>query len=99
MEKEYNDQYKNPEDINNNNTDNSIDEPIFNIIPPKDVIIHVHTPTSETDVSTMKSQVAESNLASAENLHRIDQIVADEDPFSKNARIANQKMGKNKQIS
>tara|TARA_R100000935_G_scaffold24731_2_gene44359 strand:+ start:4082 stop:5680 length:1599 start_codon:yes stop_codon:yes gene_type:complete len=99
VEKEYNDQYKNPEDINNNNTDNSIDEPIFNIIPPKDVIIHVHTPTSETDVSTMKSQVAESNLASAENLHRIDQIVADEDPFSKNARIANQKMGKNKQIS
>ena len=93
-EKEHKDQYKNPEDINNSNTDNSIDEPIFNIIPPKDVITHVDTPTSETDVSTMKSQVAESNLASAENLHRIDQIVADEDPFSTNARIANQKMGR-----
>ena len=93
VEKEYNDQYKNPEDINNN-TDNSIDEPIFDIIPPKDVITHVNTPTSETDVSTMRSQVTESNLASADNLHRIYQIVADEDPFSKNARIANQKMGR-----
>lgn len=93
-EKEHNDQYKTPEDINNSNTDNSINEPIFDVTPPKDVITHVNTPTSETDVSTMKSQVAESNFASAENLHRIDQIVADEDPFSKNARIANQKMGR-----
>jgi len=92
-EKEYNDQYKNPEDTNSN-TDNSIDEPTSNLIPPEDIITRINISKTETDVSTMKSQVAESNLASAENLHSINHVVADEDPFSKNARIMEQKMGK-----
>ena len=54
-----------------------------------------------TNISTMKGndlltklQATESNLASDENLHNIDDKIADGDPFSINAKLIKQKVGR-----
>lgn len=72
-------------------TENSIDDDINR----HEVMIAIkNTSTLEANDPLTKPQATEINLASDENLHNIDDKIADDDPFLINAKLIRQKTGR-----
>lgn len=72
-------------------TENSIDEEINR---HEVMIATTNISTMEANDPLTKPQATESNLALDENLHNIDDKIADDDPFSINAKLIREKVGR-----
>lgn len=79
------------DNVDDTATENPMDEEI-NL--HEDMIAIINTSTMEANDPLTKPQATKINLASGENLHNIDDKIADDDPFSINAKLISEKVGR-----
>ena len=92
--KEFDNRCKNLEDADNSASGNLTDELILAMTPRKNIDTTVDIITIENVKPVVSSHAIEGTLATDENLHNIDDKIVDDDPFSINAKLIKQKVGR-----
>ena len=92
--KEFDNRCKNLEDADNSASGNLTDELILAMTPRKNIDTTVDIITIENVKPVFSSHAIEGTLATDENLHNIDDKIVDDDPFSINAKLIRQKVGR-----